>query len=135
MVALLVAGIALAQAPGATFQPGEKVEVHGWVPFGEGVVIRREGTRYLIRFRFGEPSWVPEEYISKVEAGQAVPPAGPPDLAPLYQAIGAAAGAIGCCVVPVVLMILASLGMLRRSAESPPRDPPAENPFGPTSQG
>src|SRR5688500_15025003 len=85
---LLFASPALAQWAEPDFQPGDKVEVHGWVPFGEGTIVRKEGDRYLIDFKIRGPAWVPKEFISKMEAPPAKPVDDHPDFGPLYEAIG-----------------------------------------------
>ena len=81
--------------------------VRGYAPWGE----------YSVEFDDGRREWVPAAQVrpAAVNAPAAAPAAGPPDLAPLYQAIGAACGAVMCCVVPAgVAILLVAIPLARR---------------------
>lgn len=91
------------------------------IPDGATVEVSRNGTQrqgivrayavngeYSVEFDDGRREWVPETQVRAVAviAPAAPAAAGPPDFAPLYQSIGAACGAVMCCVVPAGVAIL-----------------------------
>ncbi len=72
--------------------------VRGYAAWGEYRVEYEDGG--------GPPEWVPAAQVRPLaDTAPAAAPAGPPDLAPLYQALGAACGTVVCCIVPVGFLL------------------------------
>jgi len=100
------------------------------IPDGTAVEVTKNGTarqgvvrayaawgEYSVEYEDGRREWVPAAQVrsAAVNAPAAPAAAGPPDLAPLYQAIGAACGWVVCCIVPIGAAILfVALPRMRR---------------------
>lgn len=98
-------------------------------PDGAPVEVNRNGTsrrgivrgyagwgEYSVEYDDGRREWVPAAQVRAVAASApAAAPAGPPDFAPLYQAIGAACGGMICCAVPLgVAIAFIAIPLMRR---------------------
>jgi hypothetical protein len=115
-----------AQHVGQRFQDGETVEVvrngvarravvRGYAAWGEYSVEFQDGGRPGLN-----REWVKADQVRAVAAAPIDAPAGPPDLAPLYQAIGSACGFLGCCALPIAGILAIILTRSRRPPVNTP---------------
>jgi hypothetical protein len=116
-VFILCGGSLQAQSIIQQFPDGAAVEVNkngasrrgfvrGYAAWGE----------YSVEYDDGRREWVPAAQVRSVAASApAAAPNGPPDFAPLYQALGAACGGAACCIVPIgAVFIVVALSRRRR---------------------